>query len=53
MHGMKRLRIALFMLVSLAPLLIACHTTGGAGRDLQGTGRWISNSAARHTPDSR
>jgi predicted small secreted protein len=30
-------------------LLSACHTTAGAGQDLQAAGRGMENSADRHT----
>ncbi len=42
--------LALFALIGLAPLLGACHTTAGAGRDISATGHAITNSADKNTP---
>ena len=42
--------LALLALIGLAPLLGACHTTAGAGRDVSATGRAITNSADKNTP---
>jgi predicted small secreted protein len=41
--------IALATLVATAPLLSACYTTAGAGKDLQAAGKSMSNSAQDHT----
>jgi predicted small secreted protein len=41
--------IALASLVATAPLLSACYTTAGAGRDLQAAGHGITHSADEHT----
>ena len=48
----KRLSIVLTLLslVAMAPLLGACHTTAGAGKDLSASGHAITNSADKHTP---
>jgi predicted small secreted protein len=42
--------LALLALLVAAPLLSACNTTEGAGRDLSAAGRAMSNSAERHAP---
>ncbi len=42
--------LALLALIGIAPLLGACHTTAGAGRDISATGHAITNSAEKHTP---
>jgi predicted small secreted protein len=36
-------------LLGAVPLLSACYTTQGAGRDMQAAGRGLSNSADQHT----
>jgi predicted small secreted protein len=41
--------ITLAVLVATAPLLSACYTTAGAGKDLQSAGKGITNSADNHT----
>jgi predicted small secreted protein len=48
----KKLSIAVtfLVLISIAPLLGACHTTAGAGEDISATGHALTNSADRHTP---
>ncbi|MBV9251930.1 MAG: entericidin A/B family lipoprotein, partial [Acetobacteraceae bacterium] len=38
------------ILTALAPLLSACYTTQGAGRDLQSAGKAVENSAEKNTP---
>ncbi len=42
--------LALVALIGLAPLLGACHTTAGAGRDISATGHAITGSADKNTP---
>jgi predicted small secreted protein len=37
--------ISLFMLAGAAPLLSACNTTSGAGKDISATGHAITRSA--------
>lgn len=37
-------------LLAAMPLLAACHTTAGAGRDLSNAGSAIENSAEKHAP---
>ena len=49
MHKTTEFRVALLMLVSLAPLLSGCYTARGAGEDLQSVGRGISHSSERNT----
>ncbi len=44
------LALALLALIGVAPLLGACHTTAGAGRDISATGHAITGSAEKHTP---
>ncbi len=48
----KRLPAALALLTLLAtvPLLGACHTTAGMGRDLSATGNAVTNDAVKSTP---
>ena len=42
--------LALLALLSVAPLLSACHTMAGAGKDIKETGQALQNSANEHTP---
>ena len=42
--------LVLLVLIGVAPLLGACHTTAGAGEDISATGHAISSSAEKHTP---
>jgi predicted small secreted protein len=44
------LALTLFALIGLMPLLSACHTTAGAGKDISATGHAITGSAEKHTP---
>jgi predicted small secreted protein len=37
------------VLTATVPLLAGCHTTQGAGEDLQAAGKSLSNSADKHT----
>jgi predicted small secreted protein len=48
----KHLTIALtfLLLLGIAPLLGACHTTAGAGEDLSATGHAITHGADKATP---
>jgi predicted small secreted protein len=51
-HQMQRkfaVALALFALLGTAPLLSACYTTAGAGKDLQAAGQGISHSAQENT----
>ena len=41
---------ALLSLLAAAPLLSACHTMSGAGKDISNTGDALTNSAQQHTP---
>jgi predicted small secreted protein len=41
--------IALATLIATAPLLSACYTTAGAGKDLSAAGQGITNSADKNT----
>jgi predicted small secreted protein len=41
--------ITLAVLAATAPLLSACYTTAGAGKDLQSAGHSMTNSADSHT----
>jgi predicted small secreted protein len=38
------------LLLAVAPLLGACHTTAGAGEDISQTGKAITKSADQATP---
>lgn len=42
--------LTLFALIGLVPLLSACHTTAGAGKDISATGHAITDSAQKHAP---
>ena len=44
------LALALLALLGVAPLLGACHTTAGAGKDISAAGHAITGSAEKHTP---
>ena len=48
----KYLSIALtfFVLVGMAPLLGACHTTAGAGEDVSAVGHEVTSVAKKTTP---
>jgi predicted small secreted protein len=47
----KRLVVSLaLLLMAVAPLLSACHTTAGAGQDISATGKTIEKSAKQNTP---
>ena len=41
--------LTLLALAAAAPLLSACYTTAGAGKDLQAAGHGISHSAQENT----
>lgn len=41
--------LAIAVLLGSMPLLSACYTTQGAGKDLQAAGRGISNESSEHT----
>jgi len=43
------LLVAIVTLLAAAPLLSACYTTAGAGKDLEAAGRGVKNSADRNT----
>jgi predicted small secreted protein len=47
-----RLSAALVMLLGMAPLLSACHTTAGVGQDVSQGGHALSNSANANAPAS-
>jgi len=49
MHETARLVLALAALVASAPMLTACYTTQGAGKDLQAAGKSIDHSADKNT----
>ena len=42
--------LTLLILIGIAPLLGACHTTAGVGEDLSAGGKAVTNSAEKHTP---
>ena len=42
--------LVLLLLVATMPVLAACHTTAGAGKDISATGHAMTNSAEKHTP---
>ena len=41
--------LAIATLIGTAPLLSACYTTQGAGKDIQAAGRGLTNDSADHT----
>lgn len=45
-----RLTATLLALLAAAPLLSACHTTAGAGKDLSQGGHAITNAANANAP---
>jgi len=44
------LTLSLIALLGAAPLLGACHTTAGAGKDISKTGQAIEKEAIENTP---
>jgi predicted small secreted protein len=42
--------LTLLLLTAASPLLGACHTTAGVGRDISDGGHVITHDADRHTP---
>lgn len=42
--------LTLLVILGVAPLLGACHTTAGAGEDISQTGHAITKSAVQNTP---
>jgi predicted small secreted protein len=49
MHKKIGVLMAIVTLLAAAPLLSACYTTAGAGKDLQAAGHSMTNSADRNT----
>ena len=48
MRQKVRLLLALAALVAAVPMVSACNTTEGAGKDLSNAGHGISNAAERN-----
>ena len=48
MSNNRLLAVTLMALVGAAPLLTACNTTAGAGRDISKAGEAIEKSADKH-----
>ena len=44
------LGLAILALAAAAPLLSACNTTAGVGKDISAAGQAIDKSATEHTP---
>jgi predicted small secreted protein len=42
--------LTLLALIGVTPLLAACQTTAGVGRDLSNGGRALTNSAEKNAP---
>ncbi len=42
--------ITLLVLIGMAPLLGACHTTAGAGEDISAGGHAVTHAADKLTP---
>lgn len=49
MQSKLAVALTILTLVAAAPLLSACYTTAGAGKDLQAAGHGITNSAQENT----
>lgn len=49
MRRMFTVTLTVLALAATAPLLSACYTTAGAGKDLQAAGHGISHSAQENT----
>ena len=47
---MTRLLATLTLLTVLGGTLAACHTTAGAGKDIEDTGKALDNAATKATP---
>jgi predicted small secreted protein len=45
-----RLAVTVVALLGVAPLLSACHTTAGLGKDMSQGGHALTNSANANTP---
>jgi predicted small secreted protein len=50
MEKSRHFSLLCLFLLSLAPLLSACHTTAGAGEDISKSGQAIERSADKNTP---
>jgi predicted small secreted protein len=50
MRAYISIALTLLVLLGSMPLLIACHTTAGAGEDISATGHAITHSADKNTP---
>jgi predicted small secreted protein len=50
MRSPIRIALGLLMLLAAAPLLTACHTTAGAGRDISAGGHALTGAADSDTP---
>jgi predicted small secreted protein len=50
METTRKYALVLLVILGVAPLLAACHTTAGVGEDLSAGGRAISNEAKKLTP---
>jgi predicted small secreted protein len=42
--------LTLLALLAAVPLLSACHTVAGAGKDISATGNAVTNDAQKATP---
>jgi predicted small secreted protein len=49
MREHARLLLALAAIAAAAPMLSACYTAQGAGKDLQAAGKSLDNSADKNT----
>jgi predicted small secreted protein len=50
MRAYLSVALTLLVLIGVAPLLGACHTTAGAGQDISATGHAITHDADKATP---
>ena len=50
MRNNLSIALTLLVLIAMAPLLGACHTTAGAGEDISATGHAITHDANKNTP---
>jgi entericidin B len=50
MHANIPIALAVILMIGAAPLLGACNTTAGAGKDLSATGRAVTDTAEKAKP---
>jgi predicted small secreted protein len=50
MRKLPTIVLPLLVLLAAVPLLAACNTTAGAGKDISNAGKALENSAEKHSP---